>query len=119
MLDKRRMFMKILDENNNELNKDSIDYELGYLTKKADGVFIYHLFTQRELKVRELSRLQDWFDEFFSKQLVDLFLQETFEPLYDDFFDIEYTSLVELKQKALSVKQSIVELENCINELEK
>lgn len=48
----------ILDENDNELNKDELDYNIGYLTKKAEGVFVYHYFTKSQLAERKIPELK-------------------------------------------------------------
>ena len=44
--------MKIYNENNEELVQDTLDYTVGYLTKKEGTAhdYIYHFFTEEQLK---------------------------------------------------------------------
>lgn len=51
--------MKIIDENNNKLNKEELDYEIGYLTKKEEGVFVYHYFNKLQLAERKIPQLKE------------------------------------------------------------
>lgn len=52
------MKIKVLDENGNELDNSTLDYELGYLTKKEEGVFVYHYFDEKQLAEQKIPKLK-------------------------------------------------------------
>lgn len=50
--------MKIVDEQNNELVITALDYNIGYLTEKENGVYVYHYFTESQLAERKIPELK-------------------------------------------------------------
>lgn len=50
----------ILNEQNQPIqNQESLDYNIGYLTKVSDGVFMYHLFTEKQMAERTIPQLKE------------------------------------------------------------
>lgn len=50
----------ILNEQNQPIrNQESLDYDIGYLTKVSDGVFMYHLFTEKQMAERTIPQLKE------------------------------------------------------------
>lgn len=65
---------------------------------------------QRGIKLRELECLENWFDNYFDKQLNQSIWQDDFEVSYDSYFKISYSNIDELKQQATKVRNQIREL---------
>lgn len=51
--------MKIVDQNNNELNDKELDYNKGYLIELGNETYQYFLFTQTELKQIRYAELKN------------------------------------------------------------
>lgn len=51
----------ILNESNQQIQNPN--YDLGYLTKVSDGIFMYHLFTEQQLAARQIDIIKQQLKE--------------------------------------------------------
>lgn len=70
----------------------------------------YNARKQRKEDYLKLKELENWFDNYFDKQLNQSIWQEDFEVSYDEYFKKNYTTLDELKAQATIVRNQIREL---------
>lgn len=70
----------------------------------------YEARKQREENYYKLKELENWFDNYFDKQLNQSIWQEDFEVSYDEYFKKTYATLDELKAQATIVRNQIREL---------
>lgn len=75
--------------------------------------FNVELYNARKLKEQNQHKVleyQQWFDNYFDKQLNQSLWQNDFVPSHDDYFNKNYTDIEELKQQAEFVRQEIKRL---------
>lgn len=70
----------------------------------------YNARKQRKEDYLKLKELENWFDNYFDKQLNQSIWQDDFEVSYDEYFKKNYTTLDELKAQATIVRNQIREL---------
>ena len=61
-------------------------------------------------KTKRLEDLENWFDNYFDKQLTQYQWQDDFTVSHDDYFNKDYASIDELKAQAKVVRNEIREL---------
>lgn len=70
----------------------------------------YNARKLREQNYYKLKELENWFDNYFDKQLNQSIWQEDFEVSHDSYFDKDYSTIDELKAQATIVRNQIREL---------
>lgn len=66
--------------------------------------------TSRFLNKYKLKELENWFDNYFDKQLTQSMWQDDFAVSHDNYFDKNYANIDELKAQAEIVRQEIKRL---------
>lgn len=66
--------------------------------------------TQEELDKQKLNELENWFNNYFDKQLNQSLWQDDFIVSHDDYFNKDYNNIEELKEQAKIVRDEIREL---------
>ena len=66
--------------------------------------------TEEELKRRKLLELENWFNNYFEKQLIQSTWQNDFTISCDKYFNCNYLTIEELKAKAEEVRNEIKKL---------
>lgn len=61
-------------------------------------------------KLKKISELEQWFDNYFDKQLNQSLWQDDFTVSHDDYFNKDYANIDELKAQAKIVRNEIREL---------
>ena len=61
-------------------------------------------------KIKKISELENWFDNYFDKQLNQSLWQDDFVVSHDDYFNKDYANIDELKAQAKIVRNEIREL---------
>ena len=61
-------------------------------------------------RLRQVSNLKNWFDNYFDKQLNQSLWQDDFTVSHDDYFNKDYANIDELKAQAKVVRDEIREL---------
>lgn len=61
-------------------------------------------------KTKRLEDLENWFDNYFDKQLNQSLWQDDFTVSHDDYFNKDYANIDELKAQAKIVRNEIREL---------
>ena len=51
--------MRYLNENFEEVDKNTLDYTKGYLTRESNGDFVYHPFSVSQIAIREINFLKE------------------------------------------------------------
>ena len=75
--------------------------------------FNIELYNNRKSKEQNkitLRELEDWFDNYFDKQLNQSLWQDDFTVSHDEYFNVDYTNIDELKQKAKEIRNKIRKL---------
>ena len=61
-------------------------------------------------RLRQVSNLKKWFDNYFDKQLNQSLWQDDFTVSHDNYFNKDYANIDELKAQAKVVRDEIREL---------
>lgn len=88
-------------------NEEFIQIQNGKL-KLISGVLTN--ITDKNKMKDKLIDLENWFDNYFDKQLTQSMWQEDFTVSHDSYFDKDYANLDELKAQAKIVRDEIREL---------
>ena len=59
---------------------------------------------------KSIKQLENWFENYFDKQLKQSLWQEDFKPSYDSILERQYENLNELKEQAQEIRETIKEL---------
>lgn len=62
---------------------------------------------EEELKQKKLCELENWFNNYFERQLIQSIWQTNFIISYDKYFNCSYGTIDELKAKAEEVRNKI------------
>lgn len=71
--------------------------------------------TKKEIKADELLKLENWFNSYFERQLIQSFWQNDFVISHDDVFGVDYSTIDELKAKGEEVRTQIKNLRLFLN----
>lgn len=71
--------------------------------------------TEKEIKANELLKLENWFNSYFERQLIQSFWQNDFVISHDDVFGVNYSTIDELKAKGEEVRAQIKNLRLFLN----
>lgn len=73
----------------------------------------------REVNAERLNALENWFNYYFDKQIIQSQWQENFKVSHDDYFNKDYENIDELKAQAEIVRQEIKNLRKAMLGVEK
>ena len=76
--------------------------------KLINGVIVDETYKVKQQE--KLKELENWFDNYFDKQLNQSLWQDDFTVSHDDYFNKDYASIDELKAQAKIVRNEIREL---------
>ena len=79
--------------------------------KQEDGIYYYRIcevVVSEEEKISfEIQKLENWFNNYFDKQLTQSSWQKDYVPSYDEIFGLYYLDIEEVKAKAEEVRNRI------------
>lgn len=90
--------IKVVDVPAVETKEESYEYE---------DIQVYIPYTAEELMSIRLTDLENWFNNYFDKQLTQSQWQDDFTISHDDYFDKDYANIDELKVQAKVVRNEI------------
>ena len=76
--------------------------------KLINGVIVDETYKVKQQK--KLKELENWFDNYFDKQLNQSLWQDDFTVSHDNYFNKDYANIDELKAQAKIVRNEIREL---------
>ena len=75
-----------------------------------EDIQVYIPYTAEELRSIKLTDLENWFNNYFDKQLTQSQWQDDFTVSHDNYFDKDYANIDELKAQAKIVRNEIRKL---------
>lgn len=106
-----------IEVSNDKFDELMVAQNKGKKLEVVDGniVAVNYEPTQKEIKADELFKLENWFNSYFERQLIQSFWQNDFVISHDDVFDVDYSTVDELKAKGEEVRAQIKNLRLFLN----
>ena len=101
-----------IDDKYSDCNSFDFDYLNGQFSFNENK---YNKRKDIENKQKKLYELENWFDSYFEKQLIQSMWQQNFIVSRDNYFDKSYTTIDELKTQGEIVRAEIKQLRSRLN----
>lgn len=85
-----------------------LEQSKGKELKVVDGKVV--AIAQEQSHMQKLTELENWFDNYFEKQLIQSMWQSDFKISHDEYFNCDYSDMDELKAKGEEVRAEIKNL---------